>query len=162
MSVASRTVVTGSTYSTQHLESAGLPQTHRYTSRTAVVEVFAPYSRRRWTRITRIPGDSGFTADPRYSDSRNDGTLFDDVPHASELYSGPMTDLAPRITPPLDEINREFWTSGASKELRITRGHSFRRWVFPPSLLCADCGSRAAYETTSGRGKVFTHTTNPH
>jgi uncharacterized protein len=73
-----------------------------------------------------------------------------------------MTDVAARITPPLDDLNREFWTSGQSGVLRVTRCQSCRRWVFPLSRQCSDCGGPATYETTSGRGKVFTHTTNAH
>jgi uncharacterized protein len=73
-----------------------------------------------------------------------------------------MAEVAPRITPPLDELNRPFWTGGASGELRITRCRSCRRWVFPLSSRCAECGGSTAYEATSGRGRVFTHTTNAH
>jgi uncharacterized OB-fold protein len=73
-----------------------------------------------------------------------------------------MTEIAPRIVPSLDEVNREFWTGGASGELRITRCRSCRRWVFPLSFVCPDCGGAARYGTTSGRGTVFTHTTNAH
>lgn len=73
-----------------------------------------------------------------------------------------MTETAPRITPPLDELNRPFWTAGATGELRITRCQSCRRWVFPLSATCSECGGTTAYEATSGRGIVFTHTTNAH
>jgi uncharacterized protein len=73
-----------------------------------------------------------------------------------------MTEFAPRIIPPLDELNREFWTSGASGLLRITRCLTCRLWVFPLSFRCPDCGGRAAYETASGKGTVFTHTLNDH
>jgi hypothetical protein len=71
-----------------------------------------------------------------------------------------MTEFAARILPSLDELNREFWTSGASGLLRITRCQTCRRWVFPLSFRCPDCGGPAAYETTSGRGTVFSYTTN--
>jgi uncharacterized protein len=73
-----------------------------------------------------------------------------------------MTEIAPRITPPLDELNRPFWTGGATGVLRITRCQSCLRWVFPLSATCAECGGSTAYEATSGRGTVFTHTTNAH
>ena len=73
-----------------------------------------------------------------------------------------MTDIAPRITPQLDELNRPFWTGGATGVLRITRCQSCRRWVFPLSATCAECGGSTAYEATTGRGTVFTHTTNAH
>ena len=73
-----------------------------------------------------------------------------------------MTQVAPRITPPLDELNRPFWTGGASGVLRITRCQSCRRWVFPLSATCPDAASSTVYEATSGKGTVFTHTTNSH
>lgn len=73
-----------------------------------------------------------------------------------------MTETAPRITPPLDELNRIFWTSGAFGVLQITRCQACRRWVFPLSVTCAVCGGSTAYEATSGKGTVFTHTTNAH
>ena len=73
-----------------------------------------------------------------------------------------MAEIAPRITPPLDELNRPFWTSGTTGVLRITRCQSCRRWVFPLSATCAECGGSTAYEPTSGRGTVFTHTANAH
>ena len=67
-----------------------------------------------------------------------------------------------RITPPLDQLNREFWTAGARNELRITRCVDCCRWVFPLSGRCAQCGGSTVYETTSGRGTVFSYTTNAH
>ena len=73
-----------------------------------------------------------------------------------------MTEVAPRITPPLDDVNRPFWTGGASGVLQITRCRSCRHWVFPLSTTCPDCGGPTAYEATSGKGTVFTHTTNAH
>ena len=73
-----------------------------------------------------------------------------------------MTQIGPRITPTLDEINRAFWTGGATGELRITRCQTCRRWVFPLSATCGECGGSTAYEATSGKGTVFTHTTNAH
>jgi len=73
-----------------------------------------------------------------------------------------MADVAPRITPPLDELNRPFWTSGGSGELLITRCQSCRRWVFPLSTRCPDCSGSTIYEATSGKGTVFTHTANVH
>jgi uncharacterized OB-fold protein len=73
-----------------------------------------------------------------------------------------VVDPAPRITPPLDELNRGFWTGGAAGELRITRCTSCGRWIFPLSADCPACGGSTTYQTTSGRGTVFTHTTNAH
>jgi hypothetical protein len=73
-----------------------------------------------------------------------------------------VTDIAPRMLPPLDEDNREFWTSGARGELRLPRCTSCRRWLFPPTRVCVDCSGVAAYETLSGQGRVFTFTIARH
>ena len=73
-----------------------------------------------------------------------------------------MTDAAARLTPALDDLNREFWTGGATGELRVMRCRSCRRWVFPPSPSCPDCAGATDYQTASGRGHVFSHTTNAH
>jgi uncharacterized OB-fold protein len=73
-----------------------------------------------------------------------------------------MTDAAPRMTPLLDDLNRGFWTGGASGELRLTRCASCGRWVFPLSSVCAGCGGSTEYQAASGRGTVFTYTTNSH
>ena len=58
-----------------------------------------------------------------------------------------MTAVAHRVTPPLDDGNREFWTSGATGELRLPRCAACDRWIFPPSLHCPDCGGVVAYAT---------------
>ncbi len=73
-----------------------------------------------------------------------------------------MTAVAPRVTPPLTDDNREFWTSGARGELRLPRCAACDRWIFPPTLHCADCGGPAVYAPLSGRGRVFTFTVNHH
>jgi uncharacterized OB-fold protein len=66
------------------------------------------------------------------------------------------------MTPALNDVNRPFWTCGASGQLRITRCASCDRWVFPLSMRCPDCSGATAYEAVSGKGTVFTHTTNFH
>jgi uncharacterized protein len=73
-----------------------------------------------------------------------------------------MTAIAPRITPLLNDLNRPFWTGGGEGVLQITRCRSCRRWVFLLSATCDECGGSTAYEATSGKGTVFTHTTNEH
>jgi uncharacterized OB-fold protein len=73
-----------------------------------------------------------------------------------------MIAVAPRATPPLDDDNREFWTSGATGELRLPRCATCDRWIFPPSRRCPHCGGPAAYAPLSGRGRVFTYTVNHH
>jgi uncharacterized OB-fold protein len=73
-----------------------------------------------------------------------------------------MTAVAARLTPPLDDENREFWTGGAAGQLRIPFCSSCARWIFPPRLECPGCPGRATYATVSGRGRVFTYTVNHH
>lgn len=74
-----------------------------------------------------------------------------------------MTDVAAaRLLPPITDDNREFWTSGASGELRLPRCTTCGRWIFPPSFTCPTCGGRAEYQAVSGKGTVFTYTTNYH
>lgn len=69
---------------------------------------------------------------------------------------------ATRIIPPLDDDNREFWTSGATGELRLPYCAACSRWIFPPVLRCPSCSGRATYAPVSGRGRVFTYTVNHH
>jgi uncharacterized protein len=66
------------------------------------------------------------------------------------------------MLPQLDDDTREFWTAGASGELRLPYCASCARWVFPPSLRCPDCDGAATYRTLSGKGSVFTFTVNHH
>jgi len=64
------------------------------------------------------------------------------------------------MIPPLDDLNREFWTGGASGRLRLPRCTSCGRWVFPLAFDCRSCGGTAEYQAVSGKGTVFTYTTN--
>jgi uncharacterized OB-fold protein len=73
-----------------------------------------------------------------------------------------MAEHPARITPPLNDLNRPFWTGGAAGALKVTRCAACERWVFPLSATCPDCGGPTTYEQTSGRGNVFTYTTNEH
>jgi hypothetical protein len=73
-----------------------------------------------------------------------------------------MTVAAARIIPPLDDDNREFWTGGASGQLRLPFCAACSRWVFPPLLRCPDCSGSAEYAPVSGKGWVFTYTVNYH
>jgi uncharacterized protein len=71
-----------------------------------------------------------------------------------------MSVTATRIIPPLDDDNREFWTSGATGELRLPYCAVCSRWNFPPVLRCPGCSGQAAYAPVSGKGRVFTYTVN--
>lgn len=68
----------------------------------------------------------------------------------------------PRTLPPLDEVQRPFWTGGGQGTLLITRCQSCRRWQHPPTSECAVCGDRTSPEPVSGRGTIFTFTVNRH
>jgi uncharacterized OB-fold protein len=73
-----------------------------------------------------------------------------------------MTVVAARIVPPLDDDNREFWTGGASGQLRLPFCAACSRWNFPPILRCPACSGPAVYTPVSGKGRVFTYTVNHH
>lgn len=67
-----------------------------------------------------------------------------------------------RIPPPIDDLNRAFWTGGAEGQLLVQRCAGCRRWVHPPEPACPSCGGMLAPEPVSGRGTVFTFTINRH
>jgi uncharacterized OB-fold protein len=73
---------------------------------------------------------------------------------------GAVTTPATRLLPPVDDDNREFWTSGASGRLRLPWCAACDRWVFPPTRTCPGCGGGADYRAVSGKGRVFTFTVN--
>ncbi len=70
--------------------------------------------------------------------------------------------VSARILPPLNELNRPFWTGGARGELLILRCQACRYWVHPPSSPCPICGGGLVPERVSGKGTVFTYTVNWH
>lgn len=69
---------------------------------------------------------------------------------------------APRMLPPLTDVNRPFWTGGARGELLIQRCDACRQWVHPPTDGCPACGGAVHAEPVSGRATVFTFTVNRH
>ncbi len=71
-----------------------------------------------------------------------------------------MTTIAPRILPPLDDANREFWTGGSDGVLRIPWCEPCARFVFPPALTCPVCDAATEYRPLSGRGTIYTYTVN--
>jgi hypothetical protein len=73
-----------------------------------------------------------------------------------------MKVAAARIIPPLDDDNREFWTAGATGQLRLPFCAACSCWIFPPQLQCTACSGRAVYASVSGKGRVFTYTVNHH
>ena len=69
---------------------------------------------------------------------------------------------APRPAPAVTDLNRAFWTGGATGRLLIQRCRC-GRWNHPPTDACPTCGSRELdVEPVSGRGTVFTYTVNRH
>jgi len=69
---------------------------------------------------------------------------------------------APRILPPLGDVNRPFWTGGARGELLIQRCQSCDRYQHPPASRCLECGGEVEAVAVSGRGAVYTFTVNRH
>jgi uncharacterized OB-fold protein len=64
---------------------------------------------------------------------------------------------APLIT----DDNREFWTGGRDRELRIIRCNDCGYYIHPPSPRCPQCLSDdVAPHAVSGRGSVYTFTVN--
>lgn len=78
-----------------------------------------------------------------------------------------MTELAdlsgvPRSIPPLDDVNRPFWTGGRDGRLLILRCEGCGDWVHPPVAECPSCSGALRAEPVSGRATVYTYTVNRH
>lgn len=73
-----------------------------------------------------------------------------------------MSDAPPRIPPPVDDVNRPFWTSGPDGPLLVQFCPECDRWLFPPAAACAGCGGAPDWRPVSGDGTVFTFTVNRH
>ena len=69
---------------------------------------------------------------------------------------------APRIIPPLDDVNTPFWTGGSNGELLISYCDRCERWVHPPAAKCAVCGAPLTPRPVRGTGTIFTYTVNRH
>jgi uncharacterized OB-fold protein len=66
----------------------------------------------------------------------------------------------PRILPALNNVNRPFWTGGATGQLLIQRCRDCSRWVHPPTGQCPVCGGPLSPEPVSGTGTILTFTEN--
>ena len=71
-------------------------------------------------------------------------------------------DVAPRILPGLDQVNRPFWTSGERGVLSILWCETCGRFVHPPSAQCPEGHSGLEAKPVSGEGTIFTFTVNHH
>lgn len=64
------------------------------------------------------------------------------------------------LLPPLPRPDLEsqgFWDGLAADRLDLCRCTACRTWMQPPLERCRRCGAETAFETTSGRGTVFSH-----
>lgn len=66
------------------------------------------------------------------------------------------------MPPPINDVNRPFWTGGAEGKLLILHCQDCRRWVHPPRERCPHCQGALVPQPVSGRGSVFTFTINRH
>ncbi|HEX3705887.1 MAG TPA: OB-fold domain-containing protein [Mycobacteriales bacterium] len=72
-------------------------------------------------------------------------------------------DVVPtRMLPKLTDANRAFWTGGANGDLLVQHCDACDRWLLPPVEACPACGGAVTVRPVSGRGTVFTYTTNYH
>ena len=62
----------------------------------------------------------------------------------------------PKPLPQPTAQSRPFWDACASDDLRLQRCDACGAWWFPPAERCPEClGTRWAWTTTSGRGRVY-------
>lgn len=73
-----------------------------------------------------------------------------------------MADPSTRILPHLDELNHQFWTSGADGVLRLQKCLSCERLIHPPTLRCPHDHGETEFVAVSGRGRVESWTVNMH
>ena len=63
--------------------------------------------------------------------------------------------------PQINDDNRDFWTAGRDRELRIVRCNDCGYYIHPPSPRCPRCLSENVEPSpVSGRGRVYTYTVN--
>ena len=63
--------------------------------------------------------------------------------------------------PQINDDNRDFWTAGRDRELRIVRCNDCGYYIHPPSPRCPRClGDDVGPSPVSGRGRVYTFTVN--
>jgi uncharacterized OB-fold protein len=69
---------------------------------------------------------------------------------------------APRLLPPITDVDRAFWTGGFDGRLLIERCVDCDRWQHPPAGRCRACDGPVRADAASGQGTVFTFTVNQH
>ncbi len=65
-----------------------------------------------------------------------------------------------RMLPTLTDLNRPYWTGGADGQLHVQYCDACSNWMLPPVATCPGCGGVPQFRPVSGRGTVFTYTTN--
>ncbi|MBK5123965.1 OB-fold domain-containing protein [Burkholderia sp. R-69980] len=66
-----------------------------------------------------------------------------------------------RVLPELNELNRAYWTGGASGTVQIMRCTACSRYIHPPAPICPACLTKFPVPTAvSGTGKVISFTVN--
>jgi uncharacterized OB-fold protein len=71
------------------------------------------------------------------------------------------TRAAQRPLPAINEMNRHFWQSGETGQLRLLRCSDCGTWIHPYAGLCPSCRSSAiAPQPVSGRATVVSFTVN--
>jgi uncharacterized OB-fold protein len=82
---------------------------------------------------------------------------------AGNVTCAPVTDqLTPRIPPPINDVNRAFWTGGAQGELLILRCDACDEWIHPPVASCPNCDGPLRPAPVSGDATVYTFTVARH
>ena len=65
-----------------------------------------------------------------------------------------------RPLPVADDLTRPFWEAAAERRLVVQRCVACGFWQQPPAPLCQRCaGTDLAFQTVSGRGRVYSYTT---
>lgn len=71
-----------------------------------------------------------------------------------------MTDIRPKPTPRPAPESLPYWQAAREHRLSLPRCQACARYWFPPSRTCPHCLSAdLAFETVSGRGKIYSFVT---
>jgi len=67
--------------------------------------------------------------------------------------SDPTVEIPPQPIPNPD--TQGFWDATERDELALCRCEQCRTWMHPPLERCRICGGKTAFETVSGRGRIY-------